>query len=161
MAVQLTPSPFTPQPVGTPITWTATAGKTGPGVIDYQFSVRKGTDKFRIVQDYQTSNQIVQAVTTHEGGYTFRVIARNRNSGQTAASQVSFEVTSRLNGEDPVITKTTNPLVALYSAPGCASGRSMYIRFEGGGEAHSTSVVPCTSESSMNFYIGGMLAGTT
>src|SRR5450432_788499 len=119
MTVQVTSSPVTPQPVGTPITWIATVSATDDATIDYQFSGRKGTSKFQVLQDFQTSNQFVWAVTESEGTYTLRVIARNRTSGTTATRLTSFAVTSLLTGNDPVVTTTAHPLVALYSAPGC------------------------------------------
>ncbi len=161
MTLQVTSSPPTPQPVGTPITWTATVNATESGTLDYQFSGKTGTYEFRVLQDFQTSNQLVWAVTETEGTYTLRVIARNRNSGTTATTWTKFTVTSLLTTGDPVITATANPLVAIYSAPGCAAGDSMYIRFDHGGKSSTTNLAPCTPGSSRNFYMGGMLPGTT
>ena len=161
MTLQLTSSPAGPQRVGTPITWTATANNTEAGTIDYQFSGRKGTDKLRVLRDFQASSQLVWAVTESEGTYTVRVIARDKSARKTASNQIKFDVTSRLTGDGPAINATANPLVALYSAPGCEAGASMHIRFEIGSKASTTNAAPCTPGVSMNFYIGGMLPGTT
>ena len=161
MTLTVANSVATPAPVGTPITWTATVTHLASGTINYQFSGRRGSDKFRVLQDFQTSNQLVWAVTKSEGTYTLRVIARNQDTGDTATKSITFAVTSLLTGDGPVITSTANPLVALYTAPGCTAGNSMYIRFETGGKSSTTGLAPCTPESSMNFYVAGMLPGTT
>lgn len=161
MTVQLTSSPASAQPVGTPITWAAAAAEAESGPIVYQFSGRRGAAKFRVLQDFQTANQMVWAITGSEGAYTLRVIATNTETGQSATKQVNFAVTSRLTGGEPVINVTAHPLVALYTAPGCAAGNSMYVHFEKEGKSSTTGLSPCTPGLSMNFYIGGMLPETT
>ena len=78
---------------------------------------------------------------------------------------MSYEATSRVTGDDAVVTPTLNPLVALYSAPPCRHG-DVRVRFRpAGGAPHaqwtSTNTLPCERGQSRNFVVAGMLANTT
>jgi hypothetical protein len=161
ITLQLTPSPAPPQAVGTPITWTAVATGTSQGQIEYQFSGGPAAGSLQMLQDFSLNNQFAWAVTGTEGSYTLHVAARNRQTGETAVSQSTFTIASRLTGNNPVISPTSNPLVALYSAPGCPIGSAAFVRFSWQGQSSATNAAPCTPETSMNFYIGGMLPETT
>src|ERR1700691_1631384 len=57
MQAQLSPSVTSPQPLGTPITWQATA--TGVGIfanLSYRFAVAPWGSALNIVRDYEPSN---------------------------------------------------------------------------------------------------------
>ena len=71
-------------------------------------------------------------------------------------------VTSRVTGSTPVVSKTRNPLVALYSAPPCASPNQVLVVFKTAADVgyRTTFLKPCTGYS-LNFYIAGMEASTT
>ena len=71
-----------------------------------------------------------------------------------------YQVTSRVVNASPVITATANPLVALYSAPPCPIGSSMYVTFGAGPTAVDTNTKACTGITSMNFYVAGMAEST-
>jgi hypothetical protein len=160
MAVTLTPS-SAQQRVGTPVSWTAAVTGSQPGVTEFQFQGRKSANAFRLLRGFHPSNQIAWAPAEAEGDYSIQVTARNRSTGEIAVSEAQLQLTSNVTGSAPVISATANPLVALYSAPGCPTGSSMYVTFGAGSGSSNTNAIPCTPNSSMNFYIGGMLPGTT
>ena len=74
-------------------------------------------------------------------------------------------VSSRVTGEDAVVTPTLNPLVALYSAPACEHGaiRVWFRPASGPLDAPwtRTNSLPCVPGLSRNFVVAGMLANTT
>ena len=156
ITAQLTSSLAAPQLVGTTITWTATASDNNPGALDYQFLVEAGSTGFQVLQDYDVSNVFVWTPYLREGKYKVQVVARNVSTGETTIVTEPFGLTSRVTGSTPVISTTNHPLVALYSAPACAVGSSMYVVFSVGTVTNQTSPLPCQSGLSMNFYIGGM-----
>ena len=82
-----------------------------------------------------------------------------------ASAVVSDRVSSRVTGQDAVVTPTLNPLVALYSAPPC-HGDAIRVRFRpanGPPDAPwtRTNALPCVRGQSRNFLVAGMLANTT
>src|SRR5262249_33570442 len=92
-----------------------------------------------------------------EGLYEVEVSARNPATGESAEAAVPYEFTSRVVPGSPVINVTDNPLVFLYSAPPCAEGSRMRVRFESeDGTAQFTPYKPCRNELSMNFYLAGV-----
>jgi arylsulfate sulfotransferase len=161
MTLTLTSSPFGPQRVGTPVTWTAAVSGTQPGIVEFEFRGHRSAAPARLLRGFHSSNQIVWAAPGAEGSYAIHVTARNKSTGETAEDEAAFIVTSNVTGGAPVIMPTANPLVALYSAPGCPAGSSMYVKFGMGGTFSSTNPMPCSPASSMNFYVGGMLPATT
>ncbi len=161
ITLQLTASPASPQPVGTPISWTVAAVDEGGGSLEYQFSAGLANGTVFVADDYSSSSQYIWETPLVEGAYTFQVTVRNRNTSETASAQVPFTVAPRFTGGAPVITPTTNPLVALYSAPACPLGSSMFVGFGAGSTGSYTNLVPCNPASSTNFYIAGMLPKTT
>src|SRR5262249_13529851 len=155
-AVGLAPSIPDAAPVGVTVTWTATA--TGGGdPVWYRFRVRRLGQNFRTVRDYSPINTLKWTASEHEGLYEVDVSARNPATGETAAATVPYEFTSRVVSGSPVINVTDNPLVFLYSAPPCAEGSRMRVRFESeDGTAQFTPYKACRNELSMNFYLAGV-----
>ncbi len=160
LTVQLAPSPASPQPVGTPVTWTATAQDGEAGSLDYQFSVADASGVYQVVQDYSETATMTWAPSTSEGVFSIQVIARNKTAGESATAQAPYTVVSRVTGRTPVITATANPLVALYSAPSCPVGSTMYVAFGVGSVSVDTNTQNCNGATSMNFYVGGMAEST-
>ena len=160
ITLQLTPSVAQPQLVGTTVTWTASASDTDAGALDYQFSVEAGSKGFVVLQDYDVSNIFSWTPYLQEGNYQVRAIARNLTTNNTASVTIPFGIKSRVSGSTPVISATNHPLVALYSAPACASGSTIYVKFSTGAASNQTTAVPCSTGHSMNFYIGGMYPHT-
>lgn len=169
--VQLIPSLPAPQPLGSRITWTATAvnSKTAtavnsnPGPTTYRFEVASpGSPAFLVRQDFSLKRLFVWTPNTVEGLFRIRVTARDYLAGETAQVTAWFQVTSRVSGNQAAVNPTAHPLVALFSAPTCPAGSSMRVSFQRDGSAfvNYTDWRPCRP-GSMNFYVGGMQAQST
>ncbi len=176
--VSLQPSAPPPRLVGQRMTWTATAANCGAAPV-YQFGLavreehgegrepdqERGRRRFAMVRDFSLDNSFAWA-PPQEGDYAIRVRVKEGFDAVRATSMVELtEVTSRVIGDDPVVTPTLNPLVALYSAPACRHG-DIRVRFRpAGGSAHapwtSTNTLPCVRGQSRNFVVAGMRANTT
>jgi hypothetical protein len=67
-----------------------------------------------------------------------------------------------ITGNQPTVVATSNPLVALFSAPSCSLGSTMAVVFQQAGSAmqYVTDSRPC-HHGTQNFYIRGMLANQT
>jgi arylsulfate sulfotransferase len=163
--VSLQPSAPPPQLVGDRITWTATAANCGAAPV-YQFGVAsRGHHRFAMVRDFSLDNSFAWA-PLQEGDYAIRVKVKDGFDAVQATSAVeSTEVTSRVTGDDAVVTPTLNPLVALYSAPACRHG-AMRVRFRpAGGPSDapwtSTNTLPCVRGQSRNFVVAGMRTNTS
>jgi len=158
ITVTLTPSPASPQPVGTVITWTATVQDTAPGTHEYQFSVGPANGQLAIVQDFSLPKTLLWAFSQTEGNYQVSVVVQNTSNHTSAQAAANFVVTSlRLNGLDAV-TPTANPLVALFSGPPCDIHNTVRVRFNqvGSSVSQTTNAIPCSPTNTANFYIAGM-----
>jgi hypothetical protein len=142
------------QPVGT--TYTFTAHATGLANPVYRFSVGSA-----IVRDYSLSPSFTWT-PLHEGSYSISVTAKDgfRATSSTNAA-ATFSITSRVSGQNSVVTPLANPLVALYSAPPCSSGR-LVVQFRpaSGGAWQSTAAQPCVAGQSVNMIVAGMRQNT-
>ncbi len=159
--VQLTPSVPSPQPIGTTVTWTAAATDSNPGLLNYRFTVVFHSTS-QVARDYSQSNTFAWTVGVWQGNYQVQVTVRNNSTQETAQVAALFQLTSRVSGATPVASSTANPLVALFSAPSCASGSFMRVRFQrfGANFADFTNWRPCQPPLSMNFYVAGMRANS-
>jgi hypothetical protein len=142
------------QPVGTTFTFTAHA--TGLANPVYRFSVGSA-----IVRDYSLSPSFTWT-PLHEGAYSISVTAKDgfRATSSTNAA-ATFSITSRVSGQNSVVTPLANPLVALYSAPPCSSGQ-LVVQFRpaSGGAWQSTAAQPCVAGQSVNVIVAGMRQNT-
>jgi hypothetical protein len=184
LSVSLSASVTSPAPVGSIVTWTASATGSSAGNVWYRFRMcevgaasRSGTavpavgrrlpprvhcttDSYSMVRDYGPVNTLNWTISEHEGDYEIEISARDLDNGATALAAAPFEFTPRVTGGAPVINPTANPLVFLYSAPSCPAGSSMRVQFEGpDGFLQSTNSKTCDGRT-MNFYIAGMQAQT-
>jgi len=156
----LTPSLPSGQPVGTIITWTATA-KPAESLL-YQFSAANSSGTFLVLRDVWSSNSF-QWAPIIEGTYQIRVSALPATgSGSTIVTTVSYTITSRVIGTHAVVTPTLHPLVALYSAPLCYTGY-IVVQFIALGSTvwQDTNAIACDGVHSENIYVAGMLPATT
>jgi arylsulfate sulfotransferase len=161
ISVQLAPSPASPQHVGTPIQWTATASDSDSGTLNYQWKVGLNGVAY-VVRDFYSSNTLTWDPTENQGTFTITVTVENVSTGDTATASAPFVVTSNVTGGKPVVKATSNPLVALYSAPACTIGGKMRVLFApSGGATQSTPWKACGLGTSMNFLVAGMRASTT
>jgi arylsulfate sulfotransferase len=162
--VTLTPSIASGAPVGTTITWTARASDTtnGSATFTYQFSVGPAGGTLQVVRDFYTFNSFPWTPSQSEGIYDFQVVVRS-STGATGSAREVFSVSSRATGSTPVVSRTSHPLVALYSMPPCAAGRIARVRFKLPSDTlwQATSTKTCSGRTSLNFYVAGMRASAT
>lgn len=159
--VDVTTSLASPQPLGTPVTITASATDTDPGLISYRFAIGPvGTAAAPLVRDFSVNNSFVFAPNLHEGAYKFVVYARNNSTGVIATTRIaSFTYTSLVKGNAPSIHATANALVALFSSPPCAAGGvTMRAEFTEAGSnlPFYTPTQTCQAGQNLNFLIAGM-----
>ena len=159
ITVNLSPSLASPQRLGTAVTFTATASDTNGGKFDFQYSVSRTGQALQIIEDYDISNKLVFAPYLKEGTYTIQVVARNRTSQATGTTSMPFVYAARAT-TTPVAHFSANPLVALYSAPLCPVGSTMYVRFTSSSLSNFTTPQTCDGLTTMNWYIAGMLPAT-
>jgi len=124
---------------------------------------RTASTIYQTIVDYGPNNSLDWTEMDHEGTYAIEASVEDTTSGETATALVPFTFTARVTASGtPVISSTANPLVFLYSAPGCKEGGQMLVQFQSpeGGMTRTPSQ-PCHSRTSMNFYLAGMRAQTT
>jgi arylsulfate sulfotransferase len=155
--VSLTPSASSPQLIGTRILWTALASDANPGQLQFRFEVRAPAETFHIIRDYYHSGGFAWTPLDREGDFDIRVTARNRATGETNTATTTMTVASRVTGGAPVVTPVSHPLVRLYSAPPCAAGSHMRIRFRtGAAPVQYSPWKPCRAGISMNLLVAGL-----
>src|SRR5262249_16061352 len=99
-----------------------------------------------------------------EGTYVIQVTVKDSYfapPGETTTAL--YTAKSRVVGSHAMVSPTSNPLVALYSAPPTA-GRSMSVQFAllgSNGGWSSTAAVPIVPGKSTNIFVAGMRPNTT
>lgn len=147
--------------VGTAVVWTATATPPGSTLL-YRFSTSASGGNWNVTRDYGPANSLPWT-SLRQGIYNIRVDVLDAVTGETAEAQVPITFRSRVTSPTPVVSKTQNPLVALYSAPPCPAG-TVSVSFwptNGGEPAMTTSAQTCIAGVSLNFHLAGMLPRTT
>jgi arylsulfate sulfotransferase len=160
--VTLTPSLVSPQPVGTVITWTATASDTDSGTLMYSFNAGPQGGTLALVRDFGPNSVIQSYPALQEGTYEIQVTVRNNTTQLTGTASQTFVATAIASATNPVVVSpTANPLVALFSALPCTAPKTMLVSFKNAAQttAQLTHEAACNGKS-MNFYIAGMLANT-
>ena len=186
--LSMTPSPKSPQVVGTTITWTATASDSHVGPLTFQFNVTAPGGSPFMARDFNpgtassgtwTSQPFtwlpaactnvmssgVDAFTCDpiEGVYSIEVVAKDFTSGESTSKTVRFQVTPLAIGTTPVVAETTNPLVSIFGAPACASGSYIRVSFQEQSlatPATLTNWMPCHPSTTSNFEIAGVYVNT-
>jgi hypothetical protein len=160
--VSLMASQDSPQPVGTRITWTATAINIGNNPL-YRFSIGAASGPLHIVQDFSPANTYTWS-PMQEGVYDITATAVGDGGDMVVKSPVViYNVNPRVTGTDPVVSGTGNPLVGLYSAPP-SSATTMHIEFRPVGDPGawmSTGETPVVAGLSTNILVAGMFPDTT
>ena len=148
--------------VGSPVTWTATSGGHGTTPV-YQFRVGPIGGPSQVVSDFSPSNSFVWN-PLQEGSYAIQVTVKDSfGAGSGESATASYTADSRVVGSGAVVCPTSNPLVALYSAPPSA-GSSMHVEFKPMNSDQawtSTAPLPIVPGKSTNFLVAGMLPSTT
>jgi len=172
--VSFTPTHKSPQPIGKTITWTATATDSGAGPVTFQFNIlAPNGGPFALVKDFNvgtlsggawTSQPFVWVPTGIEGPYQIQVVIKDFQSGETTSKTVPFTVSPVVSGSGPVIVKTDNPLVVLFSVPSCAAGSTIRTVFQEQSSSPPPQIVTnwvgCHPPATVTFEIAGMLANT-
>jgi arylsulfate sulfotransferase len=155
--VSVMPSLPSSQPVGTVVTWTATA--TGSGPLEYRFVVHLIGGPTLLARDYEPSNSFTWA-PIQEGYYMVEVVVREAppsTNPPVGANSAPYRIVSRITNGQAVVTPTANPLVFLYSVPPCGTGTVLAIFAAGGATAPTTTPArQCSPTQSSNFYLVGM-----
>jgi arylsulfate sulfotransferase len=170
--VSVTPSVRPPQVLGTSITWTVTATDSNPNPLTFQFNVGAPGAPVSLAKDFNagtlsagtwTSQPFVWMPTGIEGVYKIQVVIKDFKSGESATFTGNFQVNPLVTGTTPVVAPTANPLVALFSAPSCATGSSMRVSFQPQAltvPATTTGYLKCHPPATMTFEIAGMYPST-
>jgi hypothetical protein len=157
----ISPSLASPRSLGTTITFTTSASDTDAGNIRFRFRTRPSGGTFTIVRDFAPNTTLAWTPNDTDGLFEIEVTAENTSTLSTATNSLIYQVTP-LATVAPLVNPTSHPLVALYSAPPCAAGSSMRVRFKLVADVawQSTNLKPCGA-TSMNFYVAGMRASST
>ena len=187
--LSMTPSPRSPQVIGTTITWTATASDTNAGPLTFRTYITPPGGTALMVRDFlpgtlksstwtsvpftwlpaACTNMMsagVDAFTCEpiEGVYSIEVVAKDFTSGQSATKTIKFQVTPLVTGSAPVLAPTANPLVSIFGTPACATGSSVRVSFQedvtGAPPAIMTNWVNCHPTLTSNFEIAGVYPKT-
>lgn len=162
LAVALTGSQPAVPLVGSPVVWTAAEFGHGATPV-YQFRVGLAGGPLQVVSDFSDSNSF-KWDPTQEGTYVVQVTVKDAYTDPTGETATAvYTAASRVVGSEPVVSPTSNPLVALFSAPP-STASSMYVQFApvGANSAWtSTSPRPVVPGLSTNFMIAGMYPNTT
>lgn len=168
----ITPSRPSPQPMGTPITFTVLATDEFSGPVAFQFSVAAGGGAFHVVRSFNvgafanglwTSQAFSWTPGEHDGDYTIQVTAKDFNTGESATETVPYTFQSVVSGNALTVVPTANTLVGLAAVPPCPAGQAVRVAFSAQGSTAETKTpfVPCQAPQSSNVYLGGMYANTT
>jgi arylsulfate sulfotransferase len=152
-----------PQPVGVTISLAPRLENVSKGMLVFRYSVSVNGGPFHMVRDFSQQRDFAWTPELYEHSATIRVTARNNESKETAQQEMRFQIVSRIHGNRAVITPSAHPLIALLSAPPCATGSSFRVAFRAEGEeaiAH-TSAQLCRGSVSSNIWVAGMRSDTT
>ena len=162
LVVHLIPALSSPQAVGTPIGLTAKVADTSKGMHAFRFTVSINGGAPQVVRDFSQSRDFTWMPALFEHTAVIRVTGRNNDTKETAEDEIHFQIVSRVKGKSPVVTPTSNPLVALFSAPPCPEGSQFRVAFHAEGE-ESISRTPaeaCRGSISNNVLVAEMRAQT-
>jgi hypothetical protein len=129
----------------------------------YRFSAGPAGTSLALLRDYSGSNTVTWSTVT-EGSYQVQVsvVQAGTNNELASATSQPFNVMSRVVNGQPAVTTTSNPLVALFSAPPCPAGSKVDVLFGTGANQNAytvTNQLPCNPALSANFYVAGMAPG--
>ncbi len=160
LAVHLHSNVPSPQPVGAAIGLSPRIENAPQGMQVFRYSVSVDGGPFRIVRDFTQQSDFAWAPGLFEHEATVRVTVRNNETKATADDQLKFRMVSRVKGSVPVVSPTSHPLVALFSAPSCPEGTQFRVAFRAEGEdsLNRTPLQPCRASMSNNVYVAGMRA---
>src|SRR5580704_18409466 len=110
--VSITPSGPSPQPLGTPITFTVTATDSNPGPLTFQFNIAYGSGAYSMSRDFNvgtlsggtwTSQPFLWTPTGAEGSRKIQVVIKDFASGETQTKAIQFVATPLSKNGNPVV----------------------------------------------------------
>ena len=115
---------------------------------------------FRVVRDFSQDDQMRWRPELYEHDAVVRVTVKAKGVNGTSEANLPFRTESRIKDSRAVAVPTSNPLIALLSAPGCEAGSQFRGAFQKPGDsaAAHTSWMPCVGARSSNVYVAGMHA---
>src|SRR5580658_3332115 len=119
ISLSLRPSVPSPVRLGVPVTWTASVSGANLGTVTYRFRVLYLGRDFHTVVDYGPKSSLTWTTIEEEGAYSMQASVENIDTGDMAGATVMFMFSPIATGPTPVVTPSANPLVYIYSAPGC------------------------------------------
>ena len=160
LAVTLRSNLPSPQAVGTIVTLAPHLENATRATYVARYEVSIDGGPFRMIRDFSQNMLFAWSPELYEHQAQVRVTVRNNNNQETASAELPFRVVSRIKDARPVVTPTSHPLVALFSAPPCPAGGQFRVEFRKVGEEVSshTSLEPCRAGRSSNVYVAGMRA---
>lgn len=162
LAVHLHSSLVSPQPVGVAVSLTPRVENQSKGMHVYRYSVSIEGGPFKIMRDFSQDRDFTWAPELKEHTATVRLNVRNNESKETSQDEMRFQFVSRIKGKAPLVTPSSHPLIALFSAPPCPQGSNFRVAFHAEGEEAltRTATQPCSGASSNNVWVAGMRADT-
>ena len=162
ITIDLASSVPSPQPVGTVIGFMPRLQITPPGAVNYRYAISTNGGPFRVVRDFTQDPSFVWAPELYEHSATIRLTVRKSSDKETADAEVRFQIVSRVKGSNAMVTATSHPLIALFSAPPCSNGEEFRVAFRPKGDEPMTRTpsIPCRAGLSNNQYVAGMRADT-
>ena len=158
-----------PQPLGTPVTFTVTATDSNPGPLTFQFNTAFKKQSFDIIRNFNvgtlssgiwSAQPFSWSEISSEGSYTIQVVAKDFTSGETATQAIPFTLNSIVENKQITVLPTSNPIVELAAVPTCSAGNYARVIFQDVSinVPTVTSWEPCLGVGSTNFYLGGLYA---
>lgn len=157
----LTPAFSGPVPLGTMVSWAASASGDGSERVWYRFRVRERGGRFDTVRDFGPGSTLDWTASDHEGTYEVELTARDLDGGRIAITTSTVVMEPRAHGAAPVVSPTVNPLVFLYSDASCRSGSARVVFYSDEGMVLSTRSKTCREGRTLNFYLAGLHPGTS
>ena len=83
------------------ITWNASVPDSATGMIWYRFRVREAGGDYTMIRDYGPLASLDWTAADHEGLYEMEVSAKNRQTGELAATSSLYQMLSRVSSGGP------------------------------------------------------------
>src|SRR4051794_17834000 len=153
--VQLMTSLPSPQPVGTAIGLLPRVQPVGPGLYNFRYMVSVNGGTFRMVRDFSQDPTFLWSPELYE--HQARIRLTVRVAKETSDAEIPFAIVPRAKSA-ALITPTSHPLVALFSAPACPEGAQFRVALRPKGKEISlrTPDQPCRASITNNVYVAGM-----
>ena len=160
LKVQLLSSVPSPQAVGTSVGLLPRIENPQKGMYVFRYSASVNGDAFHVIRDFSQAAAFVWTPMLFEHDARVRLTIRNNETRETMDADLPFRIVSRVKNSGAVVSPTSHPLVALFSAPACQEGSRIRItlRANEGSPTSHTSLQPCRGTVSTNDYVAGMLA---